>query len=140
MADYIIALDGSGGIAEQGNLAELRSRENGIFEHLKSISQDVDIVHNDSPKTEEASVIEEVLAPLELDNGGKKRRQQGDLSIYVYWFKTIGAKYIIAFYTTLVIIEGLQVGSGKQTFRVNTSVSNNNRCLACPMDECKQHQ
>jgi len=89
-ANYIIALGNSGGIIEQGTFDEL-NRSNG-YVHSFLVQQS----KQQSLGTKPAGNFR--LAPMpRSDVMDNKKRQLGDLSVYMYYFRTLGKTVTFVF-------------------------------------------
>jgi len=88
--DYIIAIGIDGKIAQQGTFEELRHIP-GYVEGL-SLKRSFDVVLTNDNVPPASSVVEEVPADImEIEAAASDMaRQTGDLSLYVYYFKTVG--------------------------------------------------
>jgi ATP-binding cassette subfamily C (CFTR/MRP) protein 1 len=93
-ADYIIALGGRGEIVEQGTFQALNTSQG----YVRSFS--VQQSKHESATTEPTGKF--TLRPMStspltnaMDN---KKRQLGDLSVYLYYFRSIGTVSIMLFF------------------------------------------
>ena len=98
-ADHIIALSGDGSIAEQGTFNYLSVNEGYVKglavrqapEQPLPIEEIIDdATGSETPETKEPSVA---VSEIEEHN-----RQTGDLSVYLYYFKSIGLPNSVAFF------------------------------------------
>lgn len=108
-------LDGSGGIITQERSKEFSTQVGSTSEQIGVTPQTLDPVKVESQRPDAVCSIEGKTATVSAANQPPTRasRQRGDLSIYTYWFRSIGWKYIVAFYASQVIIEASHVGSGE---------------------------
>jgi ATP-binding cassette subfamily C (CFTR/MRP) protein 1 len=85
-ADYIIALGSNGDVVEQGNFEEL-NKSNG---YVRSFS--VQQPKRQSQNTEPAGNFTSAPMPTSalVDAMGDNKRQLGDLTVYMYYFRTLG--------------------------------------------------
>lgn len=85
-ADYIIALGKNGSVVEQGTFKELNKRDG----YVRSFS--VQNSKHQTQTTEPAGKL--TLGPkptsMLLDAIDEKKRQLGDLTVYKYYFRTLG--------------------------------------------------
>lgn len=85
LADLIIVLDKSGAVVEQGSYSELR-QAGGYFQSLETSqneSSSVNLLEHESP-------VDSIAAAKLFATVGDDSRRTGDLTIYNYYFNTIG--------------------------------------------------
>jgi ATP-binding cassette subfamily C (CFTR/MRP) protein 1 len=95
-ADYIIALGGNGDVVEQGTFEEL-NKNNGYVRSF-SVQQSKQQPQNTEPAGKFA------LGPMPTsglsDAMEDKKRQMGDLKVYMYYFRTLGkmVSFLLVFF------------------------------------------
>ncbi|KAH8589323.1 P-loop containing nucleoside triphosphate hydrolase protein [Bisporella sp. PMI_857] len=99
LADYIVALGSDGGILEQGAFDHLNAMDG----YVRSFS-----VQQGKRKSEiEESPGKRTLEPLSasplMDAMDEKKRQLGDMAVYMYYFKSIGILPTLLFFAYSVI-------------------------------------
>jgi ATP-binding cassette subfamily C (CFTR/MRP) protein 1 len=93
-ADYIIALGSNGQIAEQGTFHELNKTDG----YVRSFSVQQNKRTSEIPET----LGKLTLAPIQTsplaDAMDDKKRQLGDMSVYLFYFRTLGPIVTILFF------------------------------------------
>lgn len=97
-SDHIIALGASGTIVEQGTFADLSGAggyvQSSCLKHLDDTEQKAFPV-TEASKEDESSPTK--VTPINMTL--PKDRQTGDISIYRYYFKSVGAPVTAAFFS-----------------------------------------
>ena len=103
-ADYIIALGKNGEVVEQGKFQELNAIDGYVrsfaIQHAKSYPDAVE----DAPSK---ITLEPKQIPALVDAMDEKKRQLGDMSVYMYYFKSIGTMTTILFFLYSALFAGL---------------------------------
>ena len=118
-ADHIIALGGNGKIAEQGSFSHLSANEGyvkslAIRQATDQPSPEEEIIDDgvsdsETPETKEPSVA---VAEIEEHN-----RQTGDMSVYLYYFKSIGLLNTVVFFILQVFFAFTQAFPSKFAYK-----------------------
>jgi hypothetical protein len=85
-ADYIIALGSNGEVVEQGTFEEL-NKSNGYVRSF-SVQQSKEQFQNTEPAGK--STLGPMPTSALVDAMDDKKRQLGDLTVYMYYFRTLG--------------------------------------------------
>jgi len=112
-ADYIVALGKDGNVLEHGTFQELNTTDG----YVRSFSL------QDNKRNSEVleAPVKLSFAPRQTsafsDAMDEKKRQLGDMSVYKYWLKAIGATATILFFAYTIIYAGLLSFTSKSKFR-----------------------
>lgn len=105
-ADHIVAMKGDGSIAEQGTLEELKA-SGGYLAHLKAQYKSQ---ANDKVNPQQQEATNPVLDSSDQRNHdameGELTRQNGDFSLYLYYFGSVHWASS-AFWMTFFVLEGV---------------------------------
>ncbi|KAF4977469.1 hypothetical protein FZEAL_6033 [Fusarium zealandicum] len=101
-ADYILSLDQSGRVSEQGTFNDVKAASGYTQSLLKNISDTAEPVASDE-STEDDYAVEKATSPAERASEPSKdsRRQLGDSTVYRYYFSSIGGIFLV----TLLALE-----------------------------------
>lgn len=99
-ADHIIALDGAGRVAQQGDFHSLRSRHGYVKDLV--ITEDLVAKQVGGPHDHEKSKHEQETTEY-LSSGSHPPRPAGDFAVYYYYFKAAGI-WVTALLLLLVIV------------------------------------
>ncbi|KAM0244293.1 hypothetical protein ACHAP5_006409 [Fusarium lateritium] len=104
LADHIIAL-GNGTVIEQGDFSDLMNNNKYVYS-LGVKHKDADSSSDDGKSEAQANTgvaLPTAITPLDVQTAEDKARQQGDLSIYKHYFKSVGFWAVIAVAATGIL-------------------------------------
>lgn len=104
VSDYIVALDSSGHVVEQGHFEQLRSSGKYVEELSMKLRLSDESAAKEQPEAAKLDVSAFKAGHEELDARTEElSRQSGDLSVYKYYFASIGWQHTIIFWVLVVL-------------------------------------
>ncbi len=118
-ADLIIAFDKAGNVVEHGTFERLNANQ-GYIQSLaiKNASATSDNENNEEGEPDESPALKtfEVEPASAIDPMSDSSRQNGDFSVYKYYFDTVGIWWCGLFFVTLAAFSFFYVFSSKSEY------------------------
>lgn len=103
-SDQIVALDSTGTIIEQGTFQQLRTSGGYVEDITTQLRSSDDDAPKEQPEAAKLDVSAFKAGPEEHDIRTEElNRQSGDLSVYKYYFGSIGWKQTVLFFLMIIL-------------------------------------